>query len=54
MAIVIEKKLKVLKGRTRRVHKNKVYEYDYGVINIKLPKESIGKEVRVIVVIPES
>jgi len=53
MAMVIERRLKVLRGRTKRVHKNKVYEYDYGVINIKLPRESIGKEVRVIVVIPE-
>jgi len=47
MAIVVEKTLRV--GRT--IVKSKGYVYEYGTLNIKLPKEAIGKEAKVIVIV---
>jgi len=51
MAIVIEKVLKVTPTKVSVKDKSgHVYEYEYGAINIKVPKELIGRKVKVIVI----
>jgi len=50
MALIIEKDLVVTRWISRKRHKGKEYSYDYGQVTIKLPRELIGKKVRVIVV----
>jgi len=47
MALVIERTLRVGKA----IVKAKGYSYEYGSISIKLPREAIGKEAKVIVII---
>jgi len=50
--MVIERKAKVGRTRARKVRKGKEIIYEYGVVTIFLPKEAIGKEVRILAIIP--
>jgi len=47
---IIEKDLVVTRWVTKKRYKDKEYSYDYGQITVKLPREFIGRKVRVIVI----
>jgi len=48
--LIIEKDLLVM----RKLERRKTASYMYGYLSIKLPKELIGKRVRVIIIAPWS
>ena len=49
--LVIESVVTVFRKRTTSYRNGKKYEYEYGEATIRVPKEFIGKKIRVIMIV---